>query len=143
MSLAALLNADDPLYNFEHQMAHREYFAIMSPLDRFSALPYHLDAPPLDNQTPAGDWNLRHQIAHNDFTNALPPFWDASQVGFGIPADQNMIDGDWSAPGSRQWIIFVNHQEHFTANEAILPLPVTVPTPPGWWSDVTLRYPFW
>ena len=32
MPLAILLNPDDPLYDFEHAMQHREYFAVMKSL---------------------------------------------------------------------------------------------------------------
>ena len=71
MPLAILLNPDDPLYEFEHMMAHRELFALMT-LSHYSVLPYQLNSPSLDMAVPAGDWNLRHQVSHNDFNRALP-----------------------------------------------------------------------
>jgi hypothetical protein len=143
MPLAVLLNPDDPLFTFEHMMQHREYFAIMAPLDRFSILPYLLD-PTYGTDIRAGPWHLSHQQAHNDFTQQLPPFWDARHVGFGIPTDQILVDSNLQDPESRTWWTFVNHQEHFTTNEAILPLPATDPNPPGWWTQIgPATYPFW
>ena len=71
MPTAILLNPDDPLYNFEQMMSHRQYFAVMELLTRFSALPYLLD-PPWETNLPAGMWNLLHQQAHNDFNRTLP-----------------------------------------------------------------------
>jgi hypothetical protein len=72
---------------------------------------------------------------------------------FGIPQGQILLEG---TSGDRSWIAFVNHQEHFIANDAILPLPTTSPTtagtPPGaatvsnpwWWASRSpVIYPFW
>ena len=142
MPLAVLLNADDPLYEFEHMMQHREYFAIMSPLDRFSVLPYLLD-PAFGTEIRAGPWNLHHQQAHNDFSETVPAYWNAQTVGFGISANNIMVDSNQDDPESRTWFTFLNHQEHYITNEAILPLPASELSPPGWWNEVTLVYPFW
>jgi len=76
MPSATLLNRDDPIYDFEHMMAHREYFAIMGSnhpdgLSGFSVLPYILD-PSRNTQQPAWDWNQLHQQSHDDFNNDLP-----------------------------------------------------------------------
>lgn len=245
MPLATLLNPDDPIYDFEHMMAHRQYFAVLSRLSNFSILPYLLD-PAFETDMPAGAWNLNHQQAHNDFNRDLPSNWSdgfttqtitpaaahgtgtstgttslsmtavtgtimvgatitgtgvpagttiVSQASgttggagtyitsaattlagvaltithppftqanpleggtFGIPQAQILIEGDGGSSENRSWWTFANHQEHFIANEAILPLPTTAPTtagtPPGeatvsnpwWWaSRAPVIYPFW
>lgn len=245
MPLAVLLNPADPIYDFENMMAHREYFAVMRPLDGFSVIPYLLD-PPFETDIPAAAWNLNHQQAHNDFNTALPgsyadgftitvvtppaatalgtstgtasltlasvtntvmrnavvtgagvpantiivgqtsgpaggngvyttnhpttltnipvtiahpPYQQANPTGphrFGIEAPGLLIEGNGGSTGNQSWWAFVNHQQHYAGNNAILPLPTTAPTsagtPPGqanvsnpwWWTEVApILYPYW
>lgn len=245
MPLAVLLNPDDPIYDFEHMMAHREYFAVMQPRHGFSVLPYLLD-PAFATEEPAVSWNLNHQQAHNDFNSALPgsnadgftitvvtppaatalgtaagttsltltsvshpiivgasvvgagvpvgttivgqqsgpaggngvyitnqpmtitnipvtvahpPYQQANPTGphpHGIDAPGILIEGNGGSAGNQDWWAFVNHQQHYVANDNILPLPTTAPTtagtPPGeadvsnpwWWVDVApILYPYW
>jgi hypothetical protein len=245
MPLAVLLNPDDPIYNFEHMMQTRQYFAVMAELTGFSILPYLLD-PTLDANQPAWPWNLRHQQSHNDFNRDLPSTYadgyttrvitpaaahgtgtsnattdlvmtgvtgtimiDATVAGvgvpasttivsqksgttggngtystsvatklsgvaltithppytqanaldggtFGIPQAQILLEGNGGSPENRSWWMFVNHQQHLVANNAVLPLPTTAPTtagtPPGeatvsnpwWWvSRAPVVFPFW
>ena len=71
MPLATLLNPSDPIYGFEHMMRHRQYFAVMKPLDGFTAVPYLLD-PLAEPDQPARNWNRNHQQAHNDYNTTLP-----------------------------------------------------------------------
>lgn len=144
MPLATLINPDDPIFDFEHMMAHRNYFAIMAPLNRFSILPYLLD-PSRGTDIRAGPWHLNHQQSHNDFNGSLPPYWTAQSIGFGIPANQILVDSSLAEAESRTWWTFNNHQQHLIANNAIFPLPTTEipasPSAPGWWTGVT--FPFW
>jgi hypothetical protein len=246
MPLAVLLNPDDPTYDFEHMMQHREYFAVMSrPLSQFSLLPYLLD-PIFGLDHPAWSWNFQHQQAHNDFNGDLPSNYangyttetitpaaahgtgtstgttslamtavtgtimvgaTVAGVGvpanttivsqasgttggngtyitsaattlagvaltithpsyvqanpldggvFGIPQSQILLEGIGDDAETKSWWTFVNHQEHFIANNSILPLPTTSPTtagtPPGqatvsnpwWWASRSpVIYPFW
>jgi hypothetical protein len=185
MPLAVLLNPDDPIYAFEHAMQTRQYFAVMERLFGFSILPYLLD-PSIDTAEPAGPWNLRHQQSHTDFNRDLPsnyadgyttevvqpptpppppivppppPYVQANPLDggtFGIPQAQILLEGNGGSPENRSWWTFVNHQQHFTANNAILPLPtdrpLTAGTPPGvatvsnpwWWTQrAPVEFPFW
>lgn len=148
MPLCSLLNTDDPIFDFEHAMAHREVLAVMAPLSNYSAIPYFIEPWPLPfppYPDPATDWRLDHQQAHNDFSSAMPGYFLAEHVGFGIPDNQNLLENDLNNEASRTWWTFANHQEHFIASGVISPLPGTLPTgaAPGWWSDVTVNYPFW
>jgi hypothetical protein len=243
---ATLLNPDDPIYDFQHMMAHREYFAIMGNhqdvgnLNQFTVLPYVLD-PAYRQGQPATAWFMDHQQAHRDFNTALPSNYEngyytayvtpppttgsgtghstgttsltmtavagtiaigatvsgtgvpvgttiTGQVSgvaggngvyttnvpttltstllsfslhhppqlepfplnggtIGIPQSQILIEGDKTDPENWSWWTFVNHQEHLTANTAILPLPtvpVTTLTNPWWWAQLgPARFPFW
>jgi hypothetical protein len=92
-------------------------------------------------------------------TMTHPPYTQANAMDggtFGIPQAQILLEGSGSTPESRSWWTFVNHQQHFTANNAVLPLPTTAPTiagtPPGqaavsnpwWWVDrAPVQFPFW
>lgn len=182
MPLAILLNPDDPLYDFEHMMQHREYFAAIKELYRLSKLPYVLD-PAIGEEIAVGPWQLDHQQAHNDFNHNLPSNYNngyyltevtpppppppdppppsylqahplVNAGGVGIPQEQILIEG--SAEEDLAWWTFINHEEHYLANAAILPLPTTAPTtvgtPPGqealsnpwWWVNIApVIFPYW
>lgn len=245
MPLAVLLNPDDPLYEFEHMMQHREYFAVIKELYRLDILPYLLD-PNFGEEIPVGTWQLRHQQAHDDLNRNLPsnyangysisvitppaatgtgnstgttsvaitgvtnkiligatvtgagvpsgttiltqqsgpqggdgtytissvttlsnvpltmthaPYNQANPLTagvLGIPQSQILIEGDGPTPEERSWWTFINHEEHYLANAAILPLPTTAPTtagtPPGqatvsnpwWWAQIApVIFPYW
>lgn len=142
MPLATLMNFNDPIYDFEHAMAHRAYYAVMSPLSDYSVLPYFIEPMPrTPPPPPATNWRLNHQQAHNDYRAAIPGYWGADSIGFGIPQSQNMIDSSFTDPSDMPWWTFVNHQEHYTANDAILPLSWT--DPQTWLRGTEPAYPFW
>lgn len=88
-----------------------------------------------------------------------PPYWQGVPLpggAFGIAQSQILLEGTGQSPENRSWWTFVNHQQHFITNEAILPLPTDQPTtvgePPGqitasnpwWWIDrYPIIYPYW
>ena len=128
MSTAILLNPDDPLFSFEHMQSHRRYFAVMAPLDRFSALPYLLD-PPFNTTIRASDWHLNHAKAHVDFAKTLPSEY-ADTTPAPNAAIAPMMDFDLGNLEDVTWWSFQQHREHFLADQAVLPL-------------LTGTYPFW
>lgn len=138
MSTAALTNRADPIFDFHHAMSHRTLYATMFPLSQFSVMPYFIEPVPSTGQRPGTDWPLDHQQAHDDYANALPPYYSATRVGFGIPTMQNLVDT--ISPESDQWWIFTNFMEHFLAEDATQPLPTGAQTP-DWFLGA--RYPFW
>lgn len=136
MSRASLLNSYEAAFAFEHMMAHRNAIGVMSPLPRFSVLPYWLDPLSGTNQ-PASPWHLNHQQAHNDAANQLPTEFGSAKRGIGIWAP--LLDYDFDDPDSREWWTFVNHLEHFVGGNTILPQSAPQPPPPApQWT-----YPFW
>ena len=88
-----------------------------------------------------------------------PPYNQANTLtggSFGIPEAEILLEGVGGSAENRSWWTFANHQQHFIANDAILPLPTTAPTiagtPPGeaiasnpwWWAlRAPVIYPFW
>ena len=129
MPTAILLNPDDPLFSFEHMQAHRRYFAMMAPLDRFSALPYLLD-PPLHTEIRASDWHLNHSKSHIDFARTLPSEYNAPATPERNPAAQPIMDYNLSNTEYIASWSFQQHREHFLADQAVLPL-------------LTGTWPFW
>lgn len=143
MSIATISHmADDPTpeqqatFEFEHMMAHREYFIAMSPLYRFAVLPYLLDPfqPPLPHVQSGGDWNLDHQQSHNDMLSDLPAFFGDPLPHAGLSIGQILRDTDFDNPEQVTWWTFANHREHYIANEATFP-EATAP--------ISWRFPFW
>jgi hypothetical protein len=151
-------------------------------LNQFSTIPYGALDPSWSTDQPAWMWNKFHQQAHNDFNTDLPsnyndgfttaiitpvppptppnpPYTQGTAMDggtFGIPQAQILIEGNGGSQENRSWWTFVNHQQHFIANDAILPLPTTssttAGTPPGqitasnpwWWAArAPVNYPFW
>lgn len=129
MPSAILLNPDDPIFAWEHMNAHRRYFAMMAPLDRFSALPYLLD-PTYNTDQRATNWHHNHQKAHTDFATALPRNYNALPEEVGISTAQPLAEHDLSDAESLTWWSFVQHREHYLADAAVLPI-------------LAGTYPFW
>lgn len=114
MSTATLINMDDPLWVFEEAMATRTLLGGMSPLDRFSVLPYLLD-PMVDMPF----WRLNHQQAQDDAIRTLGVFT--------IPAPQPLQDNKLDSPTARAWFSFVDELEMRIAT-SVLPSPLL----PAW-----------
>lgn len=143
VSTAVLLNPDDPTFDFHHAMSHRAYMAIMAPLTRFSVMPYFIEPAPHPPPRPATMWPLKHQRAHDDFTNAVPSTYNGAR--FGILTNQILVDNDLRTPEGRSWNTFVNFQEHYIADQTMqpLPTPTAVTLPPPWFVRTGMTYPFW
>ena len=134
MARPTLLNANDPWFAFEHAMAHRLYLGMMSPLPRFSVVPYFMD--PMTAKRPADGWNFNHQRAHDDADNVIPgSYLGPATLGF----SPNLVDSNLSDPWNRSWWTFINHMEHYVETDAMLPNPQTSPPAPA----PTWTYPFW
>jgi hypothetical protein len=129
-----MLNSDDPWFPWDHAFAHRNALGVMSPLDRFSSIPYFID-PMQDIATPGSMWHLDHQSAHNDALANLPTEFGASTVGLFI--GQNLRDTDLDDPRQRLWWTFQNHMEHYVGGNTITPNVQFPPPAPQW------VYPFW
>ena len=145
MSLPTLLSqpsndAARNAWSFEHAMAHRSLMAVMGPLTQWSVMPYFID--PADFQaTPANKWNLNHQQGHDDFTRNLPAFSTAHVAG--IPMIQNLMDSNFQDQGQLSWWTHNNHQQHFVAANAVLPLPSWMAHPPWWYLYPRRVTAFW
>jgi hypothetical protein len=134
MAAPSLLDMRDSGFAFEHVMAHRLYLGVMSPLTRFSVIPYFID--PMTAKRPADGWHLNHQQAHNDALNNLPAQY-LGDIAAGVGSD--LADTNLDNPASRSWWTFFNRIEHYVGSNTILPQPVTPPPPPS----PTFTYPFW
>ena len=134
MSRVTLLNSNDPSFAFEHAMAHRNAMGVMSPLDRFSVVPYLLD-PEQNLAIPGSMWHLDHQQAHNDALTHLPTEFGAPTVGLFIGGI--LRDYDLDNQAQRTWWTFQNHMEHYVGGNTITP-DVYLPPPALQWV-----YPFW
>jgi hypothetical protein len=103
--------AERAVFSFEHAMAHRTLLGAMSPIAKFSLLPYQLDPQRLDNSK----YLLDHQQAHND----------ANSTALDINSTNNLID----TTGNMRWWTFANHLEHF---QMFNNLPETLGPYPFW-----------
>ena len=136
MAHPTLLNMDDPWFEWQHAMSHRDFLGVMSPLTRFSVIPYWLE--PITDQRPAGPWRFNHQQAHLDAMNNLPATY-LGEIVPGTAVNANLVDSNLDDAWNRSWITFQNHMEHYVGSARILPAPQTPPPPPA----PIIKYPFW
>jgi hypothetical protein len=144
MSLCYLLFMTIPpmqeeTFGFEHQQAHRQLWASMAPLVRFSVLPYILYPDPNNY----GDWHLDHEQATRDaavtlpgtfggigFLNLengrIPPgyrFPDIPEPQTGTISSLNPVfdiqDYDLDIESQREWWTFQNHYWHLDAQSIL------------------------
>ena len=107
-------------------MEHRALLNGMSDmvLSGYAAVPYHVD-PMLEMQTPANDWSLNHQQAHNDALAALPQLYFygflnvPDPIPVGIRPGAVLIDANLTDEMQRQWWTFANQIEHTVAAATI------------------------
>jgi hypothetical protein len=124
-------NPNNEVFSFEHAMSHRTFFGVMSPLTRFSVLPYFLD--PMDGTNlEAGNWHLNHQQAHDDAYSALPQYYSAKPIG--IPGGSILVNVDFDNADAVKWWEFTNMVEHQVLTATILPSPSP---------NIQWTYPFW
>lgn len=107
---------------------------VMSPLDRFSVIPYFID-PVGSSVAPASKYQLNHQQAHDDALRNLPSEFGSTRIG--LHFGQNLIDYDLANPASKKMWEFYNHIEHYIGGNTILPNAQFPPPAPQW------AYPFW
>ena len=92
MSIATLLNSDDPHFAFDHDQMHRQMIAAQgSPGVYKSTI---LD-PISDPATPAGFWNGDHTTAHQNFNLSFSSiYW---------PSTVHIVDIDLTQEHSQWW----------------------------------------
>ena len=92
-------------------------------------------------------------------TITLPPYIQANAIGgerIGINQPGVFLEGDSGNPNNKAFWAFLNHQQHFVADKAILPLPTTASTTAGtgqgvatvsypwWWAEIApINFPYW
>ena len=112
MSIATLINPDDPAFDFEHQKAHETMIFIENQKagsTNSSGLPYWLDPAYGDTAIPAGWQNSLHTQAHADFIRLFP----APYGGSGIASLNDIA----LRPEPEAWARFANYQLHLVANQ--------------------------
>ena len=132
MALCSLLrmgqsDIERKTFGFEHAMAHRAVLGSMSPLPRFSVLPYFID--PQQSQP---RYLLNHQQAHWDMYSALPSFWPGTILppnvpvpspwpigGLGITNNPILMDTPLDNAEKLGWWTFANHTDHLVAMNSL------------------------
>lgn len=139
MARVSLLHRGDGLgqrqaFDLEHAMAHRNALGVMHPLTRFSIVPYLID-PMQAAGTPASQWHMNHQQAHNDALDNLPSAFGSGTTGLRVGGI--LADSDLDKPSQFRWWMFQNHTEHYVGGNTINPNVQLPPPSPQW------IYPFW
>lgn len=108
MSIATLLNPDDPWFDFDHRKAHEAMLSLGSL--NFSNIPYWIDPAYGDAAVPTGWGNTLHAKAHADFLGLSSPPSGGSAI-----ASLNDIA---LRPEAETWASFSNFQLHFIASQS-------------------------
>lgn len=112
MTVATLLNANDPAFSFDH---YNDHVAMIGTEARrasslnFSGIPYWIDPPYGDTAVPAGNENSLHAQAHADFISLFPSPNGATSIDC---LNDIALNSETSA-----WWQFSNFQLHFIANQ--------------------------
>jgi hypothetical protein len=105
-----------PSFGLEHRAWHQVIINTITPLSnytQFAVEPYLFDPRTLEAGAPATMWQLKHQNAHDNAAEFLPPFFGSSAVG--MNAGQILLDSDLEQPSELIWSLFVNLQLHYAA----------------------------
>ena len=105
MSIATLLNLNDPNYAFDHDQMHRAMANATPPSGLFPILD-----PIQDINVPNGWWDVNHAQAHQDFASAFPAInW---------PSNVAITDVALST-GPSEWWALSNRTLHNLANTVL------------------------
>ena len=130
------MNVQDPIFGFEHAMAHRNLLGGMAyvptgdvhrfvtvGLSRFTALPYVIDPMRLHSA-----WTLDHGQAHGDYMATLPGQFGGvfGATGGIISPGIDFVDMDFASESRLQWWTFANNQQHMNAVN-VLPWQLVFP----------------
>lgn len=112
MSVATLMNFQDPSFNFDHYNDHVNMLyaeGVQAGSLNFSGLPYWIDPAYGDITVPTGWGNTLHTQAHADFISLFPAPYGGSGVA-------NLNDVALN-PETAAWWQFSNFQLHYIANQ--------------------------
>jgi len=109
MTVATLMNINDPSFNFDHRIAHEAMLIDEVGSVNFSGIPYWLDPVFGDTAVPSGWENTLHAQAHADFLSLFP----APNGGSGMPSLNDVTLNDETSA----WWQFSNFQLHYTASQ--------------------------
>lgn len=112
MSVATLLNMNDPAFDFEHRKAHEKMLLVSGQSStNFSLQPYWLDPTFDDTAVPAGWGNTLHAKAHQDFVGLFPAAFGGSAIA--------TINDLALRPEANAWAQFSNFQLHYIAERVL------------------------
>jgi hypothetical protein len=125
MSIDTLMTGgsdQNPSFGLEHRAWHQVMVDAITPLSnytQFAIEPAYFDPRSRAAGLPATMWQLKHQNAHDNAAEYLPPFYGSSAVG--MNAGQILLDSDLEQPSELIWSLFVNLQLHYAAMLSIGP----------------------
>ena len=115
-------SAQNPSFGLEHRAWHQVIINTITPLSnyaQFAVEPYLFDPRTLEAGAPATMWQLKHQNAHDNAAEYLPPFYGSTARG--MNTGQILVDSDLDQPTELIWSLWVNLQLHYAAMLSIGP----------------------
>lgn len=113
---------DNPAFALEHAASHQILLQAITPLSnytQFAIEPGYFDPRSRAAGAPATMWQVKHQNAHDNASEYLPPFFGSTAVG--LNAGQTLVDSDLEEQSGLTWSLFVNLQLHYAAMQSIGP----------------------
>ena len=119
MSIDTLMTGgsdQNPSFGLEHAASHQVIIEAITPLSnntQFAIEPGYFNPRSTAAGLPATMWQVRHQNAHDNAAQYLPPFFGATAVG--LNAGQTLVESDLEEPSGLTWSLFVNLNLHYAA----------------------------
>ena len=112
----------NPAFALEHAAAHRVIIDAITPLSNYTQ--FAIEPAYFDPRSPAAGllasmWQVKHQNAHDNAAEYLPPFFGSTAVG--LNAGQTLVESDLEEQSGLTWSLFVNLQLHIAAMLSIGP----------------------
>ena len=125
MSIDTLMTGgsdQNPSFGLEHLAWHQVMVDAITPLSnytQFAIEPAYFDPRSPAAGLPATMWQVKHQNAHDNAAEYLPPFYGSTAVG--LNAGQTQVESDLEEQSGLTWSLFVNLQLHYAAMLSIGP----------------------
>lgn len=113
---------EHPAFGLEHAASHQVILQALNTRSnntQFAIEPAYFDPRSAAAGAPATMWQLKHQNAHDNANELLPPFYGSTAVG--LNAGQTLVDSDLEEQSGLTWSLFVNLQLHYAAMLSIGP----------------------
>lgn len=106
-------------FGIEHRAVHERILQALPQNVQYALEPFYFDPRTPQAGLPATMWQLKHQNAHDNAAQDLPPFYGSTARG--MNTGLMLVDSNLEEPAGLTWSLFANFQLHYAASLSIGP----------------------